>query len=142
MAIDINAFGVKKSDRALANILKEISESPFEHPVYVKRLIHRVGRIVTKTNRYVKDLKSALASHDYAFYTHVLQIISRQKLIEYDRYNKNKLPEKLYSHLRCSIVSLYRDAKTYQAYIEQRVNNDFETRYKFSQKVMQKNGTD
>lgn len=100
MTLKIDGLGSSPSQIAISKILRTIDDP---------KITNRVTRCFWQSKEEIAKLKAYVKDHDTNFYVRLLNIFREQALAKVDKY-KNSLEKDLYTHLRCAVVGLFREA--------------------------------
>jgi hypothetical protein len=105
MSIDVGTIGSTPGQVALNKILMEHNNPDVTHAVMSRWM--KLSDQLSKLQKYVRH-------QDAGFYSQMLEMIQRHQFQAIEDM-KVKLPEKVYTHLRCSVTALFRKARRVSA---------------------------
>jgi hypothetical protein len=100
MGVDVGTLGSSPALVVINEMLIKINDPKITNRVTSCYLHPREE--IAKLKRYVKE-------RDLSFYTRLLLLIRERAMAKVDR-QKDHLPKDLYTHLRCAVVGVFRDA--------------------------------
>jgi RecA-family ATPase len=100
MAVDIGTLGSSPSLIAINKMLIAINDA---------KITNRVTRCFLQPKEEIAKLKAYVKDRDISFYIRLLSLLREQALAKVDKH-RDDLEKDLYTHLRCAVVGLFREA--------------------------------
>lgn len=100
MTLKIDGLGSSPSQITINKILRTIDKP---------KITNRVTRCFLQSKEEIAKLKACVKNYDTSFYIRLLNIFREQALVKVDKH-KDSLEKDLYTHLRCAVVGLFREA--------------------------------
>jgi hypothetical protein len=100
MAVDVGTLGSSPSLMVINDMLIKLNDP---------KITNRVTACYLHPREEIAKLKKYVKPHDVPYYTRLLMLVRDRAMQKVDR-QKGNIPKDLYTHLRCAVVGVFRDA--------------------------------